>query len=156
MLRTICPQLCLTYIKKTVSRAISPGATQSLNLERWRDLGEIRPSFPRCLQLGVGAIAVRQYSYRMNEKENLDEEQDENEPLTSDDADETSAPGSHKPEKASPAARKLEPLVLAHLSRPNYQPVKPRVIAKQLKLAGEQYKALRIAIKRLVPQGKAV
>ena len=156
MLRTICPQLCLTYIKKTVSRAISPGATQSLNLERWRDLGEIRPSFPRCLQLGVGAIAVRQYSYRMNEKENLDEEQDENEPLTSDDADETSAPGSHKPEKASPTARKLEPLVLAHLSRPNYQPVKPRVIAKQLKLAGEQYKALRIAIKRLVQQGKAV
>ncbi|MCE9524709.1 MAG: hypothetical protein K8R36_01490 [Planctomycetales bacterium] len=91
----------------------------------------------------------------MNEKENLDEEQDENELETSDDADETSAPGAHKPEKASPAARKLEPLVLAHLSRPNYQPVKPRVIAKQMKLPSEQHRALKLAIKRLVQQGKA-
>src|SRR6185295_13230568 len=92
----------------------------------------------------------------MNEKDNLDEEQDENELETSDDADENSAAGSERPEKASPAARKLEPLVLAHLSRPNYQPVKPRVIAKQMKLAEEQHRALKLAIKRLVQQGKAI
>ena len=99
---------------------------------------------------------MRQYSYVMNEKDNLDEEQTENELETSDDADEISAPGSERPEKASPAARKLEPLVLAHLSRPNYQPVKPRVIAKQMKLAEEQHRALKLAIKRLVQQGKAI
>ena len=92
----------------------------------------------------------------MNEKDNLDEEQDENELEISDDADEISAPGSERPEKASLAARKLEPLVLAHLSRPNYQPVKPRVIAKQLKLGEEQHKALKLCIKRLVQQGKAI
>ena len=87
----------------------------------------------------------------MNKKEPLDEEQDENELETSDDAaDEESAV-----EKASPAARKLEPTVLAHLLRPNYQPVKPRVIAKQLKLPSEQYRALNLCIKRLVQQGKA-
>ena len=87
----------------------------------------------------------------MYKKEPLDEEQDENELETSDDAaDEESAV-----EKASPAARKLEPTVLAHLLRPNYQPVKPRVIAKQLKLPSEQYRALNLCIKRLVQQGKA-
>src|SRR5688500_4080465 len=87
----------------------------------------------------------------MNEKELLDEEQDDNKLDTSDDAaDEESAN-----EKASPAARKLEPTVLAHLLRPNYQPVKPRVIAKQLKLPGEQHRALKLCIKRLVQQGKA-
>src|SRR6188472_1631822 len=93
----------------------------------------------------------------MKEQDNLDEEQDENELETTETAAEQDSPGSKndRPEKASPAARKLEPLVLAHLSRPNYQPVKPRVIAKQLKLNGEQYNALRIAIKRLVQQGKA-
>ncbi len=57
-------------------------------------------------------------------------------------------------EKASPAARKLEPLVLAHVLREQYQPVKPRVIAKQMKLANEQHQALKIAIRRLVKQGK--
>ena len=57
-------------------------------------------------------------------------------------------------EKASPAARKLEPLVLAHVLREQYQPVKPRVIAKQMKLASEQHQALKIAIRRLVKQGK--
>jgi ribonuclease R len=99
---------------------------------------------------------VRRYSYVMNETDNLDEEQDENELEASDDADETSVPNAAKPEKASPAARRLEPLVLAHLLRPNYQPVKPRVIAKQMKLASEQHRALKLAIKRLVQQGKAV
>src|SRR6266850_4570985 len=57
-------------------------------------------------------------------------------------------------ERASKAARKLEPIVLAHVLGANYQPVKPRVIAKQLKLPSEQYKALKLAIRRLVKAGK--
>ncbi len=57
-------------------------------------------------------------------------------------------------EKASPAARKLEPIVLAHVLGPNYKPVKPRVIAKQLKLPSEQHQALKLAIRRLVKSGK--
>jgi ribonuclease R len=57
-------------------------------------------------------------------------------------------------EKASKAARKLEPVVLAHVLRPNYQPVKPRVIAKQLDLPTELHKALKLAIKRLAKAGK--
>src|SRR6478735_4525584 len=57
-------------------------------------------------------------------------------------------------EKASAAARKLEPLILAHVLGPKYQPVKPRVIAKQLKLPSEQHKALKLAIKRLAKAGK--
>lgn len=57
-------------------------------------------------------------------------------------------------EKASKAARKLEPVVLAHVLQANYQPVKPRVIAKQLKLPSEQHKALKLAIKRLAKAGK--
>src|SRR5882724_7967289 len=59
-------------------------------------------------------------------------------------------------EKASKAARKLEPVILAHVLRPNYQPVKPRVIAKQLNLPSEQHKALKLAIKRLAKAGKIV
>jgi ribonuclease R len=39
---------------------------------------------------------------------------------------------------------------------PKYQPVKPRVIAKQLDLASEQHKALKLAIRRLVKAGKLV
>src|SRR5262245_29238605 len=57
-------------------------------------------------------------------------------------------------EKASPAARKLEPIILAHVLGPKYQPVKPRVIAKRLKLPSEQHKALKLAIRRLVKAGK--
>src|SRR5436309_6912626 len=57
-------------------------------------------------------------------------------------------------EKASKAARKLEPIVLAHVLGPKYQPVKPRVIAKQLDLPSEQHKALKLAIKRLAKAGK--
>jgi len=57
-------------------------------------------------------------------------------------------------EKASKAARKLEPIVLAHVLGPKYQPVKPRVIAKQLKLPSEQHRALKLAIKRLAKAGK--
>ncbi|QDU31950.1 Ribonuclease R [Anatilimnocola aggregata] len=79
------------------------------------------------------------------EETNLDEtESDE-------DADQAGEPVR---EKASPAARKLEPLVLAHVLRPQYQPVKPRVIAKQLKLPTEQHQALKICIRRLVKAGK--
>lgn len=94
----------------------------------------------------------------MKEQDNLEQEQDESELETSEtaaDIQPADESNNDRPEKASPAARKLEPLVLAHLSRPNYQPVKPRVIAKQLKLTGDQYNALRLAIKRLVQQGKA-
>ena len=58
--------------------------------------------------------------------------------------------------KASPAARKLEPVVLAHVLGPKYQPVKPRVIAKQLKLPSEQHRALKLCIRRLVKAGKLV
>ena len=57
-------------------------------------------------------------------------------------------------EKASQTARKLEPLVLAHVLGPKYQPVKPRVIAKQLKLPSEQHRGLKLAIRRLVKSGK--
>src|SRR5262245_34297688 len=57
-------------------------------------------------------------------------------------------------EKASKAARKLEPVILAHVLGPNYQPVKPRVIARQLKLPSEQHKALKLAIRRLAKAGK--
>jgi ribonuclease R len=57
-------------------------------------------------------------------------------------------------EKASQAARKLEPTVLAHVLAANYQPVKPRVIAKQLKLPSEQHRALKLAIRRLVKSGQ--
>src|SRR5436190_6973432 len=57
-------------------------------------------------------------------------------------------------ERASKAARKLEPIVLAHVLGAKYQPVKPRVIAKQLKLPSEQHKALKLAIRRLAKSGK--
>lgn len=56
--------------------------------------------------------------------------------------------------KASAAARKLEPAVLAHVLRENYRPVKPKVIAKQMKLASDQERALKLAIRRLVKAGK--
>src|SRR5262245_16543393 len=72
----------------------------------------------------------------------------DDEALEEDDTDEVVA------EKASGAARKLEPIVLAHVLAPKYQPVKPRVIAKQLKLPSEQHKALKLAIRRLVKRGK--
>lgn len=57
-------------------------------------------------------------------------------------------------EKDSPAARKLEPLVLAHVLAANYQPVKPKVIAKQMQLRSDQLRALKLAIRRLVKAGK--
>ena len=48
----------------------------------------------------------------------------------------------------------LEQLVLQHVSRPNYKPVKPKVIAKQLRLSDEQKLELKRTIKRLVKRGE--
>ena len=50
--------------------------------------------------------------------------------------------------------QELPQLLLDHVLRDNYKPVKPRVIAKQLKLAAEDLPALKKAIKRLVRQGR--
>src|SRR5687768_60799 len=74
----------------------------------------------------------------------------------SDERDEDEGDEEQVVEKASAAARKLEPIVLAHVLGEKYQPVKPRVIAKQLKLPSEQHKALKLAIRRLVKSGKLV
>src|SRR5215510_6158141 len=78
---------------------------------------------------------------------------EENETSENEDGEETEQT---EVEKASPAARKIEPVVLAHVLGPKYQPVKPRVIAKQLKLPSEQHKALKLCIRRLVKAGKLV
>jgi ribonuclease R len=48
----------------------------------------------------------------------------------------------------------LETIVLRHVLRENYQPVKPRVIAKQLKLDAEGVDELKRIIKRLVKRGQ--
>ncbi|MGE0610282.1 MAG: ribonuclease R [Pirellulales bacterium] len=48
----------------------------------------------------------------------------------------------------------LEQRLLAHVNQPNYQPVKPRVIAKKLGLNAEQAIQLRRAVKKLVQEGK--
>ncbi|MFI4874282.1 MAG: ribonuclease R [Blastopirellula sp. JB062] len=51
----------------------------------------------------------------------------------------------------------LEQLLLAHIQRPTYQPVKPKVIAKQLNLeSDEDRKTLKRAIKRLRKKGHLV
>jgi ribonuclease R len=83
----------------------------------------------------------------------LDEADQDGSPDESEDAN-ADEPSEALPEKASPASRKLEPIVLAHVLRPQYKPVKPKIIAKQLKLPSEQERALKIAIRRLVKQGK--
>jgi ribonuclease R len=44
--------------------------------------------------------------------------------------------------------------ILEHVNDPNYQPVKPAVIAKQLGLAGEATQELKKAIKRMVKAGE--
>lgn len=46
--------------------------------------------------------------------------------------------------------RELEDRVLAHVSRPEYRPVKPKVIAKQLGLDDEGFASLKTSIRRLV------
>lgn len=48
----------------------------------------------------------------------------------------------------------LETQVLNYVQRPEYQPVKPRVIAKKLGLPGDEVSRLKKAIKRLIKRGK--
>ncbi|MCE9603810.1 MAG: ribonuclease R [Planctomycetia bacterium] len=50
----------------------------------------------------------------------------------------------------------LSERVLAHLNAPNYRPVKPRVIAKQLKVSEDERHEVRRVIKKLVKRGLAV
>jgi ribonuclease R len=83
---------------------------------------------------------------------NSDDMDDDREELISENETETDATDKESltdavVEKASSAARKLEPVVLAHVLAPKYQPVKPRVIAKQLHLPSEQHRALKLAIR---------
>jgi ribonuclease R len=47
----------------------------------------------------------------------------------------------------------LSELLLAHVYQPNYRPVKPRVIIKQLDLPPDSIRDLRMVIKKLVKQG---
>src|SRR6476661_3291275 len=49
---------------------------------------------------------------------------------------------------------KLRETVLEHVNNPNYQPVKPAVIAKQLGLAGEAVHELKKTIKQMVKAGE--
>lgn len=46
--------------------------------------------------------------------------------------------------------------ILQHVYRPNYQPVKPKVILRQLELPEDDYRILVRTIKRLVEQGQIV
>lgn len=48
--------------------------------------------------------------------------------------------------------RPLQARLLAYVSRPEYRPVKPRVLIKKLGLAPEQRSELRLSIKRLIKQ----
>ena len=48
----------------------------------------------------------------------------------------------------------LAELVLRHVLDPNYHPVKPRVIAKQMGLPKERYAEVKQAVKRLTKQGR--
>lgn len=47
----------------------------------------------------------------------------------------------------------LEQRILTHVRQPNYRPVKPRVIARQMDLDEEERKQARMSIKRLVRRG---
>ena len=49
---------------------------------------------------------------------------------------------------------KLEARILEMIASPNYQPVKPKVIAKKLGASKEEAEAIRKTVKRLVKQGK--
>jgi len=51
-------------------------------------------------------------------------------------------------------AHELQSAIIAFVSRPEYQPVKPRVIAQHLGLSKEEVVDVRRAVKRLVRQGK--
>ncbi len=48
----------------------------------------------------------------------------------------------------------LEQRILAHVSRPEYQPVKSRVIARQMRLSEPEASQVRVSVKRLVLRGK--
>ena len=50
----------------------------------------------------------------------------------------------------------LKALVLEHVNSPDYQPVKPRTIAKQLGLSKDRHGELRKAVRKLAKQGKVV
>ena len=50
----------------------------------------------------------------------------------------------------------LETAILGYVSRPGYQPVKPRVIAQRLQLSKDQLSEVKQAVKRLVRQGQLV
>ena len=57
-------------------------------------------------------------------------------------------------ESSSPPPTPLEERLLAHVHRPQYQPVKPKVIARQLGLhTDDEKRQLKRAIKRLVKRG---
>jgi len=53
-------------------------------------------------------------------------------------------------------AQDLKELVLKHINSPDYQPVKPRTIAKQLGLPKDRHGELRKTVKKLAKQGKVV
>ena len=48
----------------------------------------------------------------------------------------------------------LHELILNHVNAPNFRPVKPKVIAKQLGFAGDDVSRLKRTIKKLVKEGK--
>src|SRR5262245_15089799 len=48
----------------------------------------------------------------------------------------------------------LHSRILEHVNNPNYQPVKPAVIAKQLGISGEAVQELKKTIKRMVKAGE--
>src|SRR5436190_21644666 len=50
----------------------------------------------------------------------------------------------------------LHTKILEHVNNPNYQPVKPAVIAKQLGLSGEATHELKKTIKRMVKAGEVL
>ena len=50
----------------------------------------------------------------------------------------------------------LEQKIIAHVSQPEYKPVIPRVIARQMRLNFEESAQVRMSVKRLVQRGKLV
>ncbi len=84
--------------------------------------------------------------------EHADDQNEQNE-TTGSEEDESSAEESST--KLSPAAaEELRARILAHIRHPNYKPVKPKVIAKQLELDEDMFRHLKRAIKRMVKSGE--
>lgn len=54
----------------------------------------------------------------------------------------------------SPEPNHYEQLILNHVCRPNYKPVKPKVIAKKLDIAEDQIRLFKKALKKLVREEK--